>query len=145
MNRRRFPVWVIIGAIVVSYGWCILFSGGFGWIMGYDMGQRETRRALLPTSGVLVTRVQPGSPADAAGLTSGNTITAVNGVVVEDVPMLLSQIKRHPPGTEIQLTYLHNLNERTTMVTLGQFPESTEEVPYLGVYYTARAENPADI
>ncbi|NJK82236.1 MAG: PDZ domain-containing protein, partial [Chloroflexaceae bacterium] len=73
-------------------------SGVFGWIMGYDMGQREARVAMLPTSGVLVTRVERGSPAELAGLTSGDTIIAVNGVPVEDVLMLQEEMQRYAPG-----------------------------------------------
>ncbi|NJL33644.1 MAG: PDZ domain-containing protein [Chloroflexaceae bacterium] len=145
MNGRRGLIAVVIGGIIVSYGWCILMSGVFGWIMGYDMGQREARVAMLPTSGVLVTRVERGSPAELAGLTSGDTIIAVNGVPVEDVLMLQEEMQRYAPGEEIQLTYQHNLREHVTTVTLGQFPNLTQAMPYLGVYYTARAENPADL
>lgn len=118
--------------------------------MGYDLGWREGRReqqesmqASSIEAGVLVIRVQRGSPADYAGITRNDLITAVNGILVEDVPALRSEILRYRPGDSIEITFLHERGEVTTEVQLERFPERDE--PYLGIYYTARAEEPADL
>lgn len=126
-------------------GWCSLISGIGGWVMGYDLGQREARVALLPDTGVLVTRVEQGGPADLAGLERGNTLIGLNGVMIEDVTVLHSELLRYQPGEEIQLTYRENLIERVTTLVLAQRPGSVTGLPYMGIYYTARAELPADI
>ncbi len=126
-------------------GWCSLLSGIGGWVMGYDLGQREARVALLPDSGVLVTRVEQGGPADLAGIERGNTLIGLNGVTIADVTVLHSELLRYQPGEEIQVTYRENLVEYVTTLVLEQRPGSATGLPYMGIYYTARAELPADI
>jgi membrane-associated protease RseP (regulator of RpoE activity) len=147
--KSRRTIWLAIGLLVVC-GWCNLLSGLGGWLMGYDLGWREGRveqQATMQTApistGVLVIRVQRGSPADAAGITRNDLITAVNGILVEDVPALRSEILRYRPGDNIEITFLHERGEVTTEVQLDRFPDREE--PYLGIYYTARAEDPADL
>jgi S1-C subfamily serine protease len=143
MNWRKLAIW-LASLSLVACGWCSLVSGIGGWLMGYDLGQREARIALLPEAGVLVTRVERGGPADRAGIGRSDTIIAIDGVLIEDVPMLRNELERYAPGDEVQITFRHNLTERTTMVELGQFPGSEPPRPYLGIYYTARAEPPPD-
>jgi S1-C subfamily serine protease len=113
--------------------------------MGYDLGQREARVALLPDTGVLVTRVEQGGPADLAGIERGNTLIGLNGVTIADVTVLHSELLRYQPGEEIQVTYRENLVEYVTTLVLAQRPGSATGLPYMGIYYTARAELPADI
>lgn len=141
---RRIALW-LLGIGIVSCGWCSLLSGISGWLMGYDLGQRETRASLLPETGVLVTRVERGGPADQAGIKRGDTILAINGVQIADVPMLQTELMRYEPEQKIQITFRENMTERVTTVVLGHFPGSNMRLPYLGIYYTARAENPADV
>lgn len=111
--------------------------------MGYDLGRRETRAELLPDTGVLVVRVERGGPADLAGIGRNDTIIAVNGSTVEDIPALRATLARYRPGDEVTVAYRHDTGEQVTRVRLGRFPGSDQ--PYLGIYYTARAEEPADL
>lgn len=143
VDWRRVALWLLAGGII-SCGWCTLFSGISGWLMGYDLGQREARMSLLPDTGVLVTRVERGGPADLAGIERGNIIIAINGVMIADVPMLQAELMRYEPGQQVQITFRDHTTERITTVVLGYFPGSNTSLPYLGIYYTARAENPAD-
>jgi PDZ domain-containing secreted protein len=144
MDWRRLSIWFLAGSIMLC-GWCSLISGIGGWVMGYDLGQREARVALLPDTGVLVTRVEQGGPADLAGIERGNTLIGLNGVTIEDVTVLHSELLRYQPGEEIQVTYRENLVEQVTTLVLAQRPGSVTGLPYMGIYYTARAELPADI
>lgn len=98
---------------------------------------------LLPETGVLVTRVERGSPAEQSGIRRGDTIIAINGVRVDDVSALQHLLGTYRPGEHILLTYRHTTGEWVTPVVLAHFPGSGS--PYLGIYYTARAEAPADI
>jgi PDZ domain-containing secreted protein len=144
MDWRRLSIWFLAGSIMLC-GWCSLISGIGGWVMGYDLGQREARVALLPDTGVLVTRVEQGGPADLAGIERGNTLIGLNGVTIADVTVLHSELLRYQPGEEIQVTYRENLVEYVTTLVLAQRPGSATGLPYMGIYYTARAELPADI
>jgi PDZ domain-containing secreted protein len=144
MDWRRLSIWFLAGSIMLC-GWCSLISGIGGWVMGYDLGQREARVALLPDTGVLVTRVEQGGPADLAGIERGNTLIGLNGVAIADVTVLHSELLRYQPGEEVQVTYRENLVEHVTTLVLAQRPGSATGLPYMGIYYTARAELPADI
>jgi PDZ domain-containing secreted protein len=144
MDWRRLSIWFLAGSIMLC-GWCSLISGIGGWVMGYDLGQREARVALLPDTGVLVTRVEQGGPADLAGIERGNTLIGLNGVTIADVTVLHSELLRYQPGEEVQVTYRANLVEHVTTLVLAQRPGSATGLPYMGIYYTARAELPADI
>lgn len=136
-------VWVVIGIIIVC-SWCSLLSGFGGWLIGYDLGKREARAALLPGTGVLVTRVEQGGPAERAGIVRSDMITAVNGIAVYDVVALREQLLTYRPGDTLLVTYRHDLGEQATYLILGHYPGSFNQ-PYLGIYYTARADEPADM
>src|SRR3954447_23768066 len=91
--ERRVPLpWLIAGALV-SCVWCSFLSGLGGWIMGSELAAREQHalyeteiatRADLPQLGVLVTRIDRGGPAERVGILRGDTITAINGMNVQD-------------------------------------------------------------
>lgn len=134
---------VIINVLICS--WCGALSGISGWVMGYDMGKREVKAALMPESGVLVTRVESGGPAARAGISQGDSIVAVNGVPVKSVLDLRSHLMNQRPGEHVLITYRHNFGKQATHVVLEQFPGADANIPYLGIYFTARAETPADI
>ncbi len=87
----------------------------------------------LPPNGVYVIEVQPGSPADAAGLIGGdfsrNTnrlgdyIRAIDGVPVKNSDELLSYLVFETvPGQTVELTVLRNGKEMTLPLTLGERP-----------------------
>jgi S1-C subfamily serine protease len=112
--------------------------------MGYDLGKRESRAALLPETGILITRIERDSPVDQTGISRGDTIIAINGRPVDGVVALRDELHGYAPGDSVMITYRHDLVEQATYVTLGHFPGSVN-TPYLGIYYTARAESPADM
>jgi S1-C subfamily serine protease len=56
--------------------------------------------------GVLVAQVAPGSPADTAGLRSGDVVTLVNGARVHESGDLSDAIRRLKPGARVRLTVL---------------------------------------
>lgn len=123
--------------------WCSLISGIGGWLFGYDVGKQEIRNIFLPDTGVLVVRVVRGGPAEASGIKRGELITAVNGVRVEDARDLRNELLKYRPGTAVTLTVRGERGDRSVRVFLGTFPG--QDLPYLGIYYTARVEEPADL
>jgi Do/DeqQ family serine protease len=73
-------------------------------------------------SGVLVTQVQPGSPAALAGLTARDVITKVDDVEVNDEPALNFRVATKGIGNNATLTYIRNGQPRTASVRLVKEP-----------------------
>ncbi len=76
--------------------------------------------------GVLVNSVDPGGPADRAGVRAGDIITAVNGVRVDDANSLRNHIAGTAPGTEITLTILRDGREQQLRAQLAELSADTE-------------------
>jgi putative serine protease PepD len=58
--------------------------------------------------GVDVASVEPGSAADDAGMEPGDVVTAVNGVPIDTMDELISQLRRYSSGEEITLSTSDN-------------------------------------
>ncbi|MCF8551864.1 MAG: trypsin-like peptidase domain-containing protein [Candidatus Nanopelagicales bacterium] len=65
-----------------------------------------------------VAEVSPGTPAETAGLQSGDVITKVDGVIVPDPTALIVAIRANAPGDTIELTVLRNGDTLTVPLTL---------------------------
>ncbi|WP_217128787.1 S1C family serine protease [Streptomyces sp. AC558_RSS880] len=63
--------------------------------------------------------VDPGGPADKAGLQPGDVITKLDDRVIDSGPTLIGEIWTHKPGDEVTITYERDGKERTTELTLG--------------------------
>ena len=70
-------------------------------------------------SGVTVSSVVPGSPADQAGLKVGDTITSVDGKKVTKGAELVADIASRKPGSKANLTFLRNGKSQETSVTIA--------------------------
>ncbi|MGI4980547.1 MAG: trypsin-like peptidase domain-containing protein [Janthinobacterium lividum] len=69
--------------------------------------------------GVMVASVQPGFPADKAGIRKQDVITAIDGRPVKDGDELVSDISPRKPGSTVRLTYLRNGKESQATVTIA--------------------------
>jgi serine protease Do len=70
-------------------------------------------------TGVTVSSVVPGSPADQAGLKVGDTITTVDGKKVSKGSELVADIAARRPGAKVQLDFLRNGKKQDTTVTIA--------------------------
>jgi serine protease Do len=70
-------------------------------------------------SGVTVSSVVAGSPADQAGLKVGDTITAIDGKKVTKGTELVSDIASRKPGSKATLGFLRNGKAQETAVTIA--------------------------
>jgi len=70
-------------------------------------------------SGVTVSSVVAGSPADQAGLKVGDTITTVEGKKVTKGSELVSDIASRKPGAKVTLGFLRNSKAQETTVTVA--------------------------
>ena len=70
-------------------------------------------------SGVTVSSVVAGSPADQAGLKVGDTITTVDGKKVTKGSELVADIASRKPGAKVELGFMRNGKEQNTSVTIA--------------------------
>ncbi|MEO0629803.1 MAG: PDZ domain-containing protein, partial [Planctomycetota bacterium] len=73
-----------------------------------------------PVQGVLVTGVEPDSPADLAGIEQGDIILAADGRPAEEVSRLINTIALSGPDREIELITLRDGAERRVRATLAE-------------------------
>jgi putative serine protease PepD len=72
--------------------------------------------------GALISQVTSGSPAERAGLRTGDVVVAIDGQRVQDFSELAARIRAHKPGDRVELTVVRDGNETTVTATLGQRP-----------------------
>ena len=70
-------------------------------------------------SGVTISSVVAGSPADQAGLKVGDTITTVDGKKVSKGSELVGDIASRKPGSKVQLGFLRNGKTQEASVTIA--------------------------
>jgi serine protease Do len=70
-------------------------------------------------NGVLISAVDPGGPADKAGLKSDDVITSVDGQPIKDGDDLVSIISAHKPGDSVKVIYLRNGKSENTVMEVG--------------------------
>jgi len=75
------------------------------------------------THGALITDVQPGTPAEKAGLKSGDIITKVDDTEIRDNRHLQLTITRLAPGTEATIEYVRDGKTNSVKAKLAKVPE----------------------
>src|SRR5438046_6483460 len=78
-------------------------------------------------TGALVGEVTPKSPAEKAGIKTGDVITAVNGKKVSDARELRLMIGSMAPGTKVQLEVNREGQSKTFNVELAEMPAGVAE------------------
>ncbi|MBJ7532612.1 Do family serine endopeptidase [Rhodomicrobium vannielii ATCC 17100] len=78
---------------------------------------------LKTTAGALVAAPQSGSPAEKAGIKTGDVITQVDGTEVKDGRDLAKKIADIAPGANAKLTVLRDGETKTVDLKIGQLPE----------------------
>jgi serine protease DegQ len=76
------------------------------------------------TTGVLISGVLEGGPADKAGMKPGDVLTQVNGQAISDVVTLLNRIAQTSPGDEVKINLLRKGKQTTLKVQVGKRPKS---------------------
>jgi putative serine protease PepD len=82
--------------------------------------------SLSDEGGPQIVEVVDGSPADDAGLSPDDSVTAVDGKGIESGEDLRAAIDSKKPGDKLRLTITRDGDERTITVTLGSRLESAQ-------------------
>jgi len=73
-------------------------------------------------SGAFVDEVQPGSPAEQAGVQTNDIVLAFNGIAIEESSQLPFYVGQVRPGTEATLTIMRDGQRQTLDVVVGALP-----------------------
>jgi len=84
---------------------------------------------LPNTRGALVTQPSEGGPAERAGISSGEVITAVDGIPIDNALALSRTIASRAPGTEVELRVWRDGRETPVRVTLDKLPVAETPAP----------------
>jgi len=81
--------------------------------------------------GIVIEAVEPGSPAEKAGLQAGDVITDVDGHPVHSGADLVNPIAQTPIGQSVELHYVRNKETKDVKLTVADrakiFPQSSED------------------
>jgi serine protease Do len=69
--------------------------------------------------GVLINKVEPGGPADKAGLKPRDVVISVDGRQIKDGEDLVAEIASRRPGSTVRLGYLRDGKQADASVTIG--------------------------
>jgi len=82
----------------------------------------KARLGVSVGSGAYVSSVGAGTPAEAAGIRTGDVVTAVGADKVTSSDDLGTAVRKHQPGEKVDVKYQRGGTEKTASVTLTQTP-----------------------
>jgi serine protease Do len=126
--------------------------GSIGVSFQEELGTNSiTLKSLGAPYGVVIEGVEPGSPAEKAGLKGGDVITAVNGQPVKSGNELVNPIATATIGSKVKITYIRDRQQKETSAvvedrtrvfpnTAGRMSDSPGSEP-ASVEFGLRVEN----
>src|SRR5437660_296693 len=94
-----------------------------GSFIGVGIQEVDSERAktlkLGQEGGVEVTRVDPDSPADKAGVKTGDVVLQFSGQRVEGIEQFSRLVRETPPGREVKLDMVRSGAPQTATVKVG--------------------------
>jgi serine protease Do len=93
--------------------------GSIGVSFQEELGTNAiTLKSLGAQNGVVIEGVEPGSPAEKAGLKGGDVITSVNGLPVKSGNDLVNPIAQAPIGSKVKLNYVRDRQQKEATATV---------------------------
>ncbi len=107
--------------------------GSIGVSFQEDLGTNQiTLKSLGAPYGVVIEGVEPGSPAEKAGLKGGDVITNINGTVVKNGNDLVNPIASAPIGSKVKIEYYRDKQKKDTTAVVEDrtrvFPNTDSRV-----------------
>lgn len=100
------------------------------------VSERISRKMGYPFS-LFITRIDPSSPAENAGLQSGDIIVGLNNRLLKDNGDIHRFLEKSKPGDTISLTCVRNKQSLTTSVYLGTEANKKKEITNISTADTA--------
>ena len=98
-------------------------SAGYLGVMLHEIDADRAKALNLPdVGGVEVTRVSPESPAEKAGIKTGDVVLSYNGQRVESMEQFSRLVRETPPGRDVKLDIHRNGTNQTLAVKVGRPP-----------------------
>jgi serine protease Do len=80
-----------------------------------------SRMYNLPVEyGAYITAIGPGSPAEQAGLQTGDIVTRLGDTALDDTNSYINVLFRYKPGESVAIAFVRNGSQMETQVTLGE-------------------------
>ena len=93
--------------------------GSIGVSFQEELGTNSiTLKSLGAPYGVVIEGVEPGSPAEKAGLKGGDVITSINGVAVKSGNDLVNPIAQAPIGSKVKLNFVRDRAQKEATATV---------------------------
>jgi serine protease Do len=106
---------------------------GYLGVIIYPLDPPLARKLNVPNSqGALIGDVQPGSPAERAGLRRGDVIVKIGDRAIANLRSLRNLTAGLDVGSEAMVTYYRDGRARTTPVTIAELPPAPEVLTSLG-------------
>jgi serine protease Do len=86
------------------------------------LAERSRELKLKEEAGVEVTRVDPGSPAEKAGLKSGDAVLEYQGHRVEGAEQFVRFVRETPVGRQVRMKVVRNGSNQIVTATIGSRP-----------------------
>ncbi len=107
--------------------------GSIGVSFQEDLGTNHiTLNSLGAPYGVVIEGVEPGSPAEKAGLKGGDVITGINGAAVKSGNDLVNPIASAPIGSKVKIEYYREKQKKETSAVVEDrtrvFPNTDSRV-----------------
>jgi len=102
-----------------------IVRGMIGVIMPEGMNEVTIPLKLPDIPGALVTQVSPGSPAQQAGIRSGDKIVRFDGQPIRDSRDLRYRVAASTPGTRVPLEIVRKGRAQSVTVVIGTLSEDT--------------------
>ena len=112
-------------AQLIEYG--EVRRGQIGVIIGDLTPELAQSLGVDETQGAVISRVQPGSPAEEAGLKTGDVVVQFNGENLRGSNDLRNRVGLLTIGTTVELAIVRDGNEQDIRVTIGKPSQQTVE------------------
>jgi len=118
-------------------------SQGLGSFLGVGIQEIDSNRAkelkLPDEAGLEVTRIAPESPAEKAGIKTGDVVTQYNGQRVESMEQFSRIVRETPPGRDVKIGIIRNGVPQTITAKIVARPVIS------GQLIPAPVQNPFDL
>ena len=94
-------------------------SGFLGVEIETLTSQLRSAYGFVPSQGAVVLEVEPGSPADVAGLEEGDVITSLDGKAITSADQLGTAIQADKPGQAVTIGFYRGQSQLTVKATLS--------------------------